>query len=146
MASHFDIREPEPHKQASNPLKPPTYLRSDEDCAQYLQARINEAPDAAALFAKALGDIARARGMMQLAKRAPALAANGSTKPWVSKASPALQRTSKSCTRLAFSSIWGRGRYRAECLLRRLGRWLLITNNTKQRYVFSSCLHPYLLG
>ena len=68
MVSHFDIREPEPHKQASNPLKPPTYLQSDEDCAQYLQACINQAPEDAALFAKALGDIARARGMMQLAR------------------------------------------------------------------------------
>ena len=44
------------------------YLRSDEDCAGYLQACIEQAPDDAALFAKALGDIARARGMMQLAR------------------------------------------------------------------------------
>ena len=44
------------------------YLQSDEDCAMYLQACIEQAPDDAALFAKALGDIARARGMMQLAR------------------------------------------------------------------------------
>ena len=44
------------------------YLQSDEDCAQYLQACIDEAPEDAALFTKAGGDIARARGMMQLAK------------------------------------------------------------------------------
>lgn len=44
------------------------YLPSDEDCAAYLQACLEQTPDDAAVFAKALGDIARARGMMQLAK------------------------------------------------------------------------------
>lgn len=44
------------------------YLQTDEDCALYLQACIEQAPDDAALFAKALGDIARACGMMQLAR------------------------------------------------------------------------------
>ncbi len=44
------------------------YLQSDEDCALYLQACIDEAPDDALLFSKALSDIARARGMMQLAR------------------------------------------------------------------------------
>lgn len=44
------------------------YLQSDEDCAAYLQACLEQTPDDAAVFAKALGDIARARGMMQLAK------------------------------------------------------------------------------
>lgn len=44
------------------------YLQSDEDCAAYLQACLEQAPDDAAFFARALGDIARARGMMQLAK------------------------------------------------------------------------------
>ena len=44
------------------------YLQSDEDCARYLQACIDEAPDDAALFAKAIGDVARSRGMMQLAR------------------------------------------------------------------------------
>ena len=34
----------------------------------YLEACLEEAPDDAALLAKALGDIARARGMVQLAK------------------------------------------------------------------------------
>lgn len=34
----------------------------------YLQACLEEAPDDAALLAAALGDIARARGMMRLAK------------------------------------------------------------------------------
>ena len=44
------------------------YLQSDEDCAAYLQACLEQEPGNAALFTKALGDIARARGMMQLAK------------------------------------------------------------------------------
>jgi len=35
----------------------------------YLQACLDEAPDDAALLAAALGDIARAQGMMSLAKR-----------------------------------------------------------------------------
>jgi probable addiction module antidote protein len=34
----------------------------------YLQACLQEAPDDSALIAAALGDIARARGMVQLAK------------------------------------------------------------------------------
>lgn len=50
------------------PFEAADYLQSDEDCAQYLQACIDEAPEDAALFTKAIGDIARARGMMQLAR------------------------------------------------------------------------------
>lgn len=55
-------------KLGIKPLDAADYLRSDEDCAGYLQACIEQAPDDAALFAKALGDIALARGMMQLAR------------------------------------------------------------------------------
>ena len=44
------------------------YLKSDDDMAEYLQACLDEAPDDPALIAAALGDIARARGMVQLAK------------------------------------------------------------------------------
>ena len=40
----------------------------DDDWTKYLQACIKEAPEDAALFTKAVGDIARARGMMQLAR------------------------------------------------------------------------------
>lgn len=50
------------------PFDAAEYLQSDEDCAAYLQACLEQAPDDASVFAKALGDIARARGMMQLAK------------------------------------------------------------------------------
>ena len=44
------------------------YRKSEEDLAAYLQACIEEAPDDPALIAAALGDVARARGMVQLAK------------------------------------------------------------------------------
>ena len=44
------------------------YLKSEEDMAAYLEACLEEAPEDAALIAAALGDIARARGMVQLAK------------------------------------------------------------------------------
>ncbi|TLZ10983.1 MAG: putative addiction module antidote protein [Gammaproteobacteria bacterium] len=44
------------------------YLKSEADMVAYLEACLEEAPDDAPLLAKALGDIARARGMVQLAK------------------------------------------------------------------------------
>ncbi|MCL2645024.1 MAG: putative addiction module antidote protein [Betaproteobacteria bacterium] len=43
------------------------YLQSEEDQQLYLEACIEEAGDDAAFIAKVLGDIARARGMTQLA-------------------------------------------------------------------------------
>lgn len=36
------------------PFEAADYLQSDEDCAQYLQACMDEAPDDAALFTKAV--------------------------------------------------------------------------------------------
>lgn len=44
------------------------YLKTEEDLAAYLEACMEEAGDDAAYIAAALGDIARARGMAQLAK------------------------------------------------------------------------------
>jgi probable addiction module antidote protein len=44
------------------------YLQSSEDIAAYLEACIEEAGDDAAMIAAALGDICRARGMVQLAR------------------------------------------------------------------------------
>jgi probable addiction module antidote protein len=44
------------------------YLRSEADMAAYLRACIEEAPEDAALMTAAIGDIARARGMSQLAR------------------------------------------------------------------------------
>ena len=45
-------------------------LRSPEEMAAYLDAWLIEAPDDAAGIARALGDIARAKGMTQVAKDA----------------------------------------------------------------------------
>jgi probable addiction module antidote protein len=44
------------------------YLKTEEDMALYLQACMDEAGDDAAFIASALGTIARARGMSQLAR------------------------------------------------------------------------------
>ena len=45
---------------------PAEHLQSDEDTAAYLEAALEEGD--ASLFAAALGDIARAKGMSQLAR------------------------------------------------------------------------------
>ncbi|MDA8127204.1 MAG: putative addiction module antidote protein [Betaproteobacteria bacterium] len=45
-------------------------LRTPEEMAAYLDAWLDEAPDDAAGIARALGDIARARGMSQVARDA----------------------------------------------------------------------------
>ncbi len=45
-------------------------LRTPEEMAAYLDAWLTEAPDDAAGIARALGDIARARGMTQVARDA----------------------------------------------------------------------------
>lgn len=44
------------------------HLRTPEDMAAYLEACFEEAGDDAAFIAKALGDIARAKGMTQIAR------------------------------------------------------------------------------
>lgn len=46
------------------------HLRTPEEMAAYLEACIEEADGDAAFIAKALGDIARARGLSQIAKDA----------------------------------------------------------------------------
>jgi probable addiction module antidote protein len=46
------------------------YLKTEEDMAAYIGACIDEAPDDPVLLAKALGEVARARGMSQLARDA----------------------------------------------------------------------------
>lgn len=45
-------------------------LRSPEEMVSYLDAWLDEAPDDASGIARALGDIARAKGMTQVAKDA----------------------------------------------------------------------------
>lgn len=46
------------------------HLRTPEEMAAYLDAWLEEVPDDAAGIARALGDIARAKGMTQVAKDA----------------------------------------------------------------------------
>ena len=46
------------------------HLKTEEDMALYLEACLQEAGDDAAFIAKALGDIARAKGMTQVAREA----------------------------------------------------------------------------
>ena len=66
----------QPRAMATKRRKKETYsrrdgadnLKSGRDMAAYLQACLEESPEDPALVAAALGNIARARGMMQLAK------------------------------------------------------------------------------
>lgn len=44
------------------------HLRTDRDCRLYLEACFEEAPDDPAFLAKAIGDVARAKGMMRVAR------------------------------------------------------------------------------
>ncbi len=53
-------------KTAARIWDPAEHLQSDEDMAAYLEAALEEGD--ASLFAAALGDIARAKGMSQLAR------------------------------------------------------------------------------
>lgn len=57
-------------KTRTAPYDVAEHLRTAEDMAAYLDAWLEEAPDDAAGIARALGDIARARGMSQVAKDA----------------------------------------------------------------------------
>jgi probable addiction module antidote protein len=57
-------------KTITTPFDVADYLRTPEEMAAYLEACLEEAPDDAAFIAKALGDIARAKGMTQVARDA----------------------------------------------------------------------------
>ena len=55
-------------KLQTRPYDTAAYLKTEQDCAMYLQAAIDESDGDAALVIAALGDIARSRGMMHLAR------------------------------------------------------------------------------
>ena len=57
-------------KTKTTPYDVAEHLRTPEEMAAYLDAWLEEAPDDASGIAKALGDIARAKGMSQVAKDA----------------------------------------------------------------------------
>ena len=59
-----------PLRTRTTPYDVAEHLRTPEEMAAYLDAWLEEAPDDAAGIARALGDIARARGMSQVAKDA----------------------------------------------------------------------------
>jgi probable addiction module antidote protein len=59
-----------PTKTRTVPYDVAEQLRSPEEMAAYLDAWLAEAPDDAAGIARALGDIARAKGMTQVAREA----------------------------------------------------------------------------
>lgn len=54
------------HKTTTRTWDPALYLESDEDVAAYLDAALEE--DDPALLAAALGDVARAKGMTEIAR------------------------------------------------------------------------------
>lgn len=54
-------------KTVTSPYDVAEHLRTPEEMASYLEASIEEADGDAAFIAKALGDIARAKGMSQVA-------------------------------------------------------------------------------
>jgi probable addiction module antidote protein len=55
-------------KTTTRPYDVAEHLRTPEEMAAYLEACLEEAGDDAAFVAKALGDIARAKGMTQVAR------------------------------------------------------------------------------
>ena len=57
-------------KTATSPYDVAEHLRTPEEMAAYLEACMEEAAGDAAFVAKALGDIARAKGMAQVASDA----------------------------------------------------------------------------
>lgn len=56
-------------KESFTRWDPADYMKSEDDMAAYIEACLEEAPDDPALLSAALGDIARAHGMADLAKR-----------------------------------------------------------------------------
>lgn len=57
-------------RTTTTPYDVAEHLRTPEEMAAYLDAWLEEAPDDSAAIARALGDIARAKGMTQVAKDA----------------------------------------------------------------------------
>ena len=57
-------------KRTTSPYDVAEHLRTPEEMAAYLDAWLEDAPEDATGIARALGDIARARGMAQVARDA----------------------------------------------------------------------------
>ncbi len=65
-----NLREWKMSKTDTTPFDVAEHLRTPEEMAAYLEATLEEADGDAAFIAKALGDIARAKGMSQVARDA----------------------------------------------------------------------------
>ena len=78
---------------------PAAYLKTEQECALYLQAAIDESDGDAALVIVALGDIARARGMMNLA-RETGLTREGLYKALSPEGNPSFATVMKVCKAL----------------------------------------------
>ena len=68
--SKSDRKAPSKSKTKTMPYDVAQQLRTPEEMAAYLDAWLEEAPDDVAGIARALGDIARAKGMSQVAAQA----------------------------------------------------------------------------
>lgn len=68
MAKAVKAKEPAPPWTRTVPYDVAEQLRTPEEMAAYLDAWLQEAPEDAAGIARALGDIARAKGMSQVAR------------------------------------------------------------------------------
>jgi probable addiction module antidote protein len=71
------------------------HLRTPEEMAAYLEACLEEANGDAAFIAKALGDIARAKGLAQVGRDAGLSPAKAFTRPYPASVAPVLTRSSR---------------------------------------------------
>lgn len=62
------VRTKAEYKVKTAPWDVVDHLKTDEDCRLYIEACFEEAPDDVAFLTKAIGDVARAKGMMQIAR------------------------------------------------------------------------------
>ncbi len=86
-------------KLYTRPYDAATYLKTEQDCALYMQAAIDESDGDASLVIAALGDIARARGMMHLA-RETGLTREGLYKALSPEGNPSFATVMKVCKAL----------------------------------------------
>jgi probable addiction module antidote protein len=99
-----------PRKESLPPWDATDHLKSETAMAAYIAACLDEAPDDPALFAAALGEIARARGMVQLAKET-GLTREGLYKALSKNGNPSLGTVLKVMralgVRLTATAAWG---------------------------------------
>ncbi len=86
-------------KLYTRPYDAAAYLKTEQECALYLQVAIDESDGDAAMVVGALGDIARARGMMNLA-RETGLTREGLYKALSPEGNPSFATVMKVCKAL----------------------------------------------